>query len=283
MVDGTVSSQRDGHLPEKGHLFIVTYGRSGSTVLMNVLNSIPGVVIRGENGNLCRMLRQIVASVQTGPDFVRRRAAAVVPQEDRPLALRDTLGTSADPWFGAERVDPDTMGQVLCDAFVRTVLTLPAGTRLGGFKEIRYLDYPDDISADLDFLRRFFPGARFVFLTRDHNAVMASGWFAKMSRIVLSGQLRAADAAFARYAEDHPGICHSIRYEDFSDDPDALRPLFAFLDESFDRDAVAAILARRLTHLKPRTAPRAILRINNAILRLRHLARFIVIRVFLGR
>ena len=31
-----------------GYLFVVTYGRSGSTLLMGLLNSIPGYLIRGE-------------------------------------------------------------------------------------------------------------------------------------------------------------------------------------------------------------------------------------------
>ncbi len=39
-----------GGAPEGlGYLFIVTYGRSGSTLLQGILNSIPGYLIRGEN------------------------------------------------------------------------------------------------------------------------------------------------------------------------------------------------------------------------------------------
>lgn len=263
----------DVHAPADGYLFIVTYGRSGSTVLLSVLNAIPGIVVRGENGHLCRALRQIVATVETAPDFVRRRAAVVVAPGDRPLALRDTLCTPADPWFGAERVDPDAVGRALCEAFVRTVLQVPAGTRVAGFKEIRYLDHVDDIADELDFLRRFFPGARFVFLTRDHRAVMASGWYVRMSRIVTARRLRAADAAFARYAARHPDICHALRHEDFAENPEAFRPLFAFLGEPFDRAAVAAILDRRLTHLTRPAAPTPATRLRNAALRARHLLR----------
>ena len=35
--------------PKRGYTFVVTYGRSGSTLLMGVLNSIPGYCLRGEN------------------------------------------------------------------------------------------------------------------------------------------------------------------------------------------------------------------------------------------
>ena len=32
-----------------GYLFVLTYGRSGSTLLQGILNSIPGYLVRGEN------------------------------------------------------------------------------------------------------------------------------------------------------------------------------------------------------------------------------------------
>lgn len=35
-----------------GSVLIITYGRSGSTLLQGILNSIPGYLIRGENENL---------------------------------------------------------------------------------------------------------------------------------------------------------------------------------------------------------------------------------------
>lgn len=35
------------------HILIITYGRSGSTLLMSLLNTVDGVLIAGENYNLC--------------------------------------------------------------------------------------------------------------------------------------------------------------------------------------------------------------------------------------
>ena len=34
-------------------ILIITYGRSGSTLLQGILNSISGVLVRGENANMC--------------------------------------------------------------------------------------------------------------------------------------------------------------------------------------------------------------------------------------
>ena len=38
------------------HVFVMTYGRSGSTLLMGILNSIPGWLLRGENRHAMRHL-----------------------------------------------------------------------------------------------------------------------------------------------------------------------------------------------------------------------------------
>ena len=39
-----------------GYVFVMTYGRSGSTLLMGLLNTIPGYLIRGENDDALRFL-----------------------------------------------------------------------------------------------------------------------------------------------------------------------------------------------------------------------------------
>lgn len=41
-----------------GYLFVVTYGRSGSTLVQGLLNSIPGYLIRGENRGVLYRLYQ---------------------------------------------------------------------------------------------------------------------------------------------------------------------------------------------------------------------------------
>ena len=39
-----------------GYVFVMTYGRSGSTLLMGLLNTIPGYLVRGENDDALRYL-----------------------------------------------------------------------------------------------------------------------------------------------------------------------------------------------------------------------------------
>ena len=49
----------------EGFVFVVTYGRSGSTLLQNVLNTIPGYCIRGENANTLAHLAKACHAVES--------------------------------------------------------------------------------------------------------------------------------------------------------------------------------------------------------------------------
>ena len=44
------------------YLFVITYGRSGSTVLLNLLNAIEGYTIRGENCGIVSHLARTVSA-----------------------------------------------------------------------------------------------------------------------------------------------------------------------------------------------------------------------------
>src|SRR5687767_11745676 len=80
------------------HIFIVTYGRSGSTLLNGVLNAIPGVCVRGENDNtLFRIYNALLAAEET----VKR--AAPVPTH---------------PWYGPQFFDMAGYRHRLIDAFL---------------------------------------------------------------------------------------------------------------------------------------------------------------------
>ena len=225
------------------HVFIVTYGRSGSTLLQNLLNRFDGTCIRGENN-------------ATLSHLVRAWDAVEAAESMRGARWRGVVMEPGQPWYGAEQVDPDSYGRALAASFTREVLRPPAGTRIAGFKEIRHVsrEQIDLFPRQMEFMRRFFPDARFVFNTRSHDAVLRSGWWAKMDPDAVRAQLTRAEACFAEAAAAHPDCSLQLRYEDYDANPDGLRPLFEFLGEPFDREMAARVLARRLDHLKAKGA-----------------------------
>lgn len=221
--------------PEGGYLFLVTWGRSGSTLLQNLLNSIDGYCIRGENNNvLADLARAWVAVAEAEPMRGRRQSG----QPSGP----------DHPWYGAELVAPEKLGLALANVFARDVLNLPPGTRVGGFKEIRYhLAQPEPMKL-IRFMAEFFPKARFLVNTRSHAATMKSGWWATMPPETVERQLRGAEALFDRIAREFPDRTLRLHYEDYVGQPEALRPLHDFLGEPFDAARVAAVMDNRLTH-----------------------------------
>jgi hypothetical protein len=220
-------------------VFIVTYGRSGSTLVQNMLNAVPGACIRGENENL-------LAPFARAWDMLR--------SSEQVAKFRDANRTtgSSDPWFGFEAVTPEHFGAHMARAFTEPVLRPAPDTRITGFKEIRWANDPLLFPVMLDFIRAFFPLPHIVFNLRDHAAVCRSGWWNTMDPNRVTRILTEAEDLYASYAARHPGATLTLRYDDYIRGPDMWRPLFTYLGEPFDPARVKQVLSRKLTHLKPK-------------------------------
>ena len=216
-------------------VFIVTYGRSGSTLVQNMLNALPATCIRGENENLLAPLARAWDMLRHSPN--RQRARATTPGQ---------------PWYGIEAVTPEGFGAALARSFATEVLRPPPGTRIAGFKEIRWHSDPALFPVMLDFLRDFFPQAQFLFNLRDHEAVMRSGWWQHMPKAEVRRSLTRAEALYADYAARHPQCCLTLRYEDYVQSAQAWEPVFQFLGTPFDAALAERVLAEKLTHLQAR-------------------------------
>lgn len=233
--------------PSKGYVFVVTYGRTGSTLTQNLLNAIPGWCIRGENGNVLNNLLKTVHFMRTEGNYVRRRAwrDAGSPAKRNPHGFASPI----DPWYGTERVDHDAYALDLLEVFVDRVLNLPDGVRVGGFKEILYYNDPKFLPTQMDLMQELFPGAKILFQTRDHAQVLQSGWWKTRDPVEVRTRLRVMDRLFEEYAQTH-SKCFVLDYSSYLAGPEALRPLFDFLDEAFDQPRIEAVLDQRLHHMK---------------------------------
>jgi len=224
-----------GDHPPDGYVFIVTYGRSGSTLLQHLLNCIDGIVVRGENNNTLWHLFQAWHALDSAG-----------PIND--LRVRGAETDSTRPWFGAELIDPDAVGHDIAGLFRQKVLNLPTGTRMGGFKEIRVHSDPELFPVYLDFIARFFPGSRFVFNTRAHEDVARSAWWGVCDPDFVRATLAEAEALFRAYAAAHPATSLILHYDDYIRDRDALAPLFALVGDRPSEAQVQQVFARQLQH-----------------------------------
>lgn len=222
----------DQHYPQlKRNLFIVTYGRTGSTLLQRLVQTVPGCTLRGENFNALEGLWQSVLRV--------RKTRATWGKEPQP---------DLSPWYGADQVRPQIYAAALVDAMIAHVLRPPRDARYFGFKEIRYMTLDDRFPEMLAFMRAQFKDAFFIFNTRNAEDVMKSAWWKNKEPEQIRRMVADMDARFAAYHAAHPDHSELLSYESFSKDPEALRPLFDKLGEPFDADRMTVILSEKLKH-----------------------------------
>lgn len=233
------------------YLFVVTYGRSGSTALANLLNAIDGYCIRGEN---LGVIGHLSAAAKAAQDALAQHG------QDQPGVEH--------PWYGAGRIDPAGFEQALVTALIEKVLIPPENTRVAGFKEIRYdPDRMTDEAFDntIAFLLTAFGDARIIFNTRDWRQVARSGMWARRPARKVRKIVETCNERFRRAHARYPDRTFVIDHSQFDGNPDGFAPLLDWLGEAPDWDRVRQVSERRLVHLAISRRPGMLRRIWNRI------------------
>ena len=207
------------------YLFVVTYGRSGSTLLMGLLNTVPGYLVRGENRDalhhLYRFHSTMLAESNRGP---QRR-----------------LNQPTHPFFGIAGFPAQKSLRQIRRLATDTVLRPDEDTRVTGFKEIRW--YQQDLEEYVAWLQQVFPSARFLVNTRNHEDVLKSKWWAEGED--KSEHLADIERRILTLAESLGDAAYRVHYDDYVADPVALRGMFEWLGEPFDEATVRETMAVR--------------------------------------
>ena len=210
--------------PDLGYVFVMTYGRSGSTLVQGLLNSIPGYLIRGENSaalNHLYAFHQTLLDESHRGNLVNRRKVT-------------------HPFYGMPDFPPEASLAGIRRLVLDTVLRPEPDTRVTGFKEIRW--YHEDLAEYVDFLGQVFPGARFVVNTRNQADVLKSKWWAKKDN---SAYLAGIERRILSVAAGLGDAAYRVHYDDYVADPAVLRGLFDWLGEEFDSERVRVTLGTR--------------------------------------
>jgi hypothetical protein len=218
------------------HIFIVTYGRSGSTLLNGILNSIPGVCLRGENLNTLAFLCRAVS------------AADYAHKIERPST------SPTHPWNGSSLIEVDAFRRKLIDAFVEHVLKPPADAEAIGFKEIRHgiQDMSEnEYDSYIQFILGSFERSCIIFNIRSWREVARSEWW--ISNPLARSHLRLLEARFNRSLALHPESTFLVDYSKYIVNPDELRALFSFLHAGFDREMIERVLQRTHSYHSSKT------------------------------
>ena len=207
-------------------ILIVTYGRSGSTLLQGIINTLPNVIVRGENFNFCWGLYHSWKSLtETKTQFADKGRDA----------------TAA--WYGAQHIDPDKF-LLQAREILKTQLSIPSQDPpiCWGFKEIRYIDNLEALPGYLQFLSTLLPNVAILFNTRSHDSVCDSAFWKNHDHAKLREVLKRADRMFLDYAEQHINA-YVVRYENIVRGRHHLSSLFEFLGAEVDQEAIEEVLS----------------------------------------
>lgn len=221
------------------NILVITYGRSGSTLLQGLLNVIDGCVIRGENHDFCyglfRAWQSLCSTHQKG------QADLQLKQE----RYRPTSTTS--PWFGAHLWNKEHFLQdahhLLMHQLYPDCATLPTCT---GFKEIRYhqsLLSDEERCAYLDFLAQLLPQTAFIVLTRDLQQLSQSAWWKDQSQASVVATLQPFEATLKQHFAERQDVFW-LTYQDMVERTPRLPALFEFLGAEWQTDKIAAVLSK---------------------------------------
>jgi hypothetical protein len=213
-----------------GYVFVVTYGRSGSTLVQGLLNSIPGYLVRGENRQILRHLWAYDKAGTTERRVQRRK--------ERGRGVEEGSSEPTSPLFGMDNFAHLAALRQARKMAVATILRPEPDTRVTGFKEILW-DEPDTPEF-VAWLQEVFPGAKFVINTRDLSDVSKSAWWSEDPGAYEA--LQANEALLLGLLETLGDAAYRIKYDEFTKDPAVLRGLYEWLGEPFDEDAVRAVL-----------------------------------------
>lgn len=220
-------------------VFLITYGRSGSTLLQRVLNSIDGCVVRGENNNALFHIFRCLSNLESAKEQFGIGKGPI-----------EGLSSEVDnnPWFGISSIDLDSFKKDLILSFVKNVIRAPEGCVAYGFKEIRYLDHPSFMDEYLNFIKNSFSNPCFIFNIRDWDDVCKSGFWKNRDSDALKEKLSQFEATMDKFSLENENRCIVLNYNEYVDNPECLKSLFDFLEVDFDEPSIMQIFSHRLSH-----------------------------------
>lgn len=202
-------------------LVIMAQGRSGSTLLLRMLNACPGVRISGENRKAIDHLRAFVDCFQYAENWNKEsdfcRQAWKLPC---PLAAVQRRTTD----------------------FLLDLYNPGRSYRVAGFKEIRYGRDYDELATDVTFLRDLIPNLKIIFNTRQTDTAVKSSFWEDTpdARQILDTSYD----NFLRYHRDHPDFTYHMPFEELREGAPALQGMFDFLGLPFTRAAHAQLAVK---------------------------------------
>ena len=149
------------------YLFVVTYGRSGSTLVQGLLNTLPRTLVRGENDLFMLHHYRAHAAIRGWQSLHRNHA----------VYKRESA------FYGTHVLSPEAAARAMNETVVQSLLGRAGPRQVDtlGFKEVLWHRIEAEETADFfEVLEEAFPGAKYVLNTRDVDRVVGSGFWQRV-------------------------------------------------------------------------------------------------------
>lgn len=214
------------------HLFVITYGRSGSTLLMGILNSMKGVKIYGENRNILFNIFKVIQSFEKANNHYSR--------------------SITHPYYREAKLNVHKAKNTLLELAKANVFSNNKSLEWIGFKEIRHStpSILPELQDYIRFLQNEFNNPKFIVLTRNPYDVVISRIknFKKVNESIES-HLNRIDR-FEKKMENVASKTNNddfffIDYKSLVPESKELQDLCLFLDTTFEKEKLERVLSER--------------------------------------
>jgi len=211
-------------------VLICATGRSGSTTMQRLINTIPNSNICGENYGAINSLLEFYRRLKT-------TTKDYVPGHLKPATFEDILSKNVKPsWYNSYNLNQMVkMIQIL----IINMFKSSESTNVWGFKEIRYDS--GNINYITDF-KELFPQTKIIIqVRRNLTAQSNSGWF-KGNKMAFN-YLHKNTKELIDFGLKNKEWCYLTSFEQMFD-RNNLKNIFSFIDcrENYDENKITEVL-----------------------------------------
>lgn len=212
---------------EDNIILICATGRSGSTTMLRILNTIPNSNICGENFGAINCLLEYYARI-------KHALIHHIPGRTNPYSYQHFKDHKIPPeWYNSfsfQKVRENVKKTI------RDMYKLTPETTTWGFKEIRFTE--TSIQYIQDFVELFPQTKVIVHIREDIQKQSKSKWHKENPNAV--NELLQTNQMYRDFAQKHPTYCYLHTFERMFQ-PQSLISLFAFLQQPLTKEMMTEI------------------------------------------
>ena len=211
-------------------VLICATGRSGSTTMQRIINSVPNSNICGENFGAINSLLEFYKRIKTTTfDYV--------PGHLRPASYEDIISKDVKPsWYNSYNFQ-QTVSMI--KMLIASLFKNTSATNMWGFKEIRY------DNGDIKYIKEFkelFPQTKVIIQIRGNIAAQSqSSWLKKDKNAI--EYLNTLNNELYNFYNQNKEWCYFTTFEKMFD-MENIKKIFEFIDcsQHYDQSKIKQIL-----------------------------------------